>query len=465
MDIYKLLPKGLKIESPFMWKLDQRNIKKFCEEKIVRDYENWPISCFIMMNTFAYIQFMLGKSIAAEEVIAKIDAIWDNIYESVSEQKVYSIDVLIHIKDATAFYIYSMIGKEEKAKEIERKIKDANDFKSDIEKATVFGCQAIATKLLNDTHPDISIELSKLASSYAPNCVLWHYITAECLRKKRRYEHRVRCVSEEEKNEYLKCYELSQSIDYGMSVARMYMESGNWEKCSEIYNEIYLKEPKWKKFRFILALFFIKDKDFVKAKNCLDYVKNTYPAEKRTKTYYHYLAKYYEANKDYPKAKKNYLKAIGETGNFFADIDYFNLIRNTSLKPNNYDAIAYLESMLKRYQDNISLTIYILLHIAITHLLECKNLKAAADYFLKAIKMNPCDAQFENFQSCITGKNNYNIYDLIRKKILSVNKSNNEDTLKKLANYCTEYEKKIRESQSFRFMNQKFSDALLFDKQ
>ncbi|XP_014235775.1 uncharacterized protein LOC106658377 [Trichogramma pretiosum] len=441
MDIHELPSTNLTMECPFTWQLDLQKVCDFCEEdKTLADYTEAPISCYIQMVTFAYIRYMQGRIVAAEELIEQINDLWERIYESVSEQKVYSIDVLMHIKDATAYHIYSMIGKKEKAKEMEMKIKDANNFKSDIEKGTIVGCQALATKLLDEKKqiPDISLKLAKLASSYVPNCALWHYVIAECLRMQRRFHNFSANISEEETNEYLKCYELSESDHFYMCVARLYRESNNWEKCSDMYNSLYLKEPTSLRTRLSLVLFFLSSKDFVKAKDCLDYIEKILPPKKSNKTYYHYLARYYEKTRNYPKAKENYLKAIG-TNNFPADMDYLILIRNTSNSKYDYEVIKHLKSMLNRYKDNKSLTVHIMLTLAITYLFKNKNLKLAADYFLKAIQTNPHDPQLENFQTRFRDVDRYNIFELISSKILTGNEDNYGNTLQELKNHCIKY--------------------------
>ncbi|CAB0030423.1 unnamed protein product [Trichogramma brassicae] len=418
MNVHELPTTGLKMECPFTWELDEL-VLNFCKnERTITNDEISPVMCFIDMITFAYIRFMQGKIVVAKELIEQINDLWGKIYESVSEQKVYSFDVLMHIKDATAYYIYSMIGLKEKAKEMESKIKDANDLKSDIEKGTKVGSRAIASGLFYEKSVDTCIELAKQASSYSPNCALWHYFTAKCLRIKRRYNNFSAMVSEEEKKEFLKCYELSQSLDYRICIARMYKESKNWKKCSEIFNEIYMQKPTRQKDRLILALSFINSKDFSKAKDCLDYIESTVPPEKRSKTYYHYLAKYYEANEDYPKAKENYIIATCKADNFPADIDYLNLIRKTSDVKKNYDVIKHLKSMIKKYKDKESFVLRMYLDLATTYLFQNKNLKLAADYFLMAIKMDPCDPQLENFQLPWKDKTKYNIFELISKATL-----------------------------------------------
>ncbi|KAL7291323.1 hypothetical protein TKK_0014925 [Trichogramma kaykai] len=458
MDIHKLLPEGLKIESPFTWELDIKQVSSFHEEEaVLADYEECPVTHFLEMNTFAYIRSMKGNIDAAEELIREINDVWNDIYERVSEQKDCSVNVLMHIKDTTAYCIYLIAGKKDQSEEMEIKIKNANDFKSDIEKGTIVGSQAIALSLFKEKSIDISLKLAKQAISYVPNCALWHYVTAKCLRRKRRYQEHCLIVSEEEENEFLKCYELSQTDQYSLCVARMYKESKKWQKCSEIYNEIYSKEPTNMKVRLILALYFMNKKDFFKAKNCLNYVEKIMPPEKTSKTYYHYLGKYYEKTKDFAKAKENYLKAIGHTGNFPADMDHFNLIRCSS--KNNYDGIKYLQNMLKRYEDNKSRSLNILVHLGIIYLIDNKNLKLAADYFLKAIKINPCDPQLTDYR-LFYHKRNYNIFQLISRNILTGDENNYGNTLKELKNYCIEYKKRVEKNNVVDSLDEKFAKAL-----
>ncbi|KAL7289653.1 hypothetical protein TKK_0016382 [Trichogramma kaykai] len=465
MDILKSTSKSIKIESPFTWDLDLEQVCNFHEEEIDLSHcEESPILRLIEMNTLAYIRCIQMKFVAAEELIGEIDDVWKKICKSVSEQRYYSVDVLAHIKDATAFYIYSMIGKKEQTRALEIKIKDAKNFISDIQKGTLFGSQAIASSLFFEKSASRSFELAKSASSYVPNCALWHYLTAKCLRKKRRYQDFCLIVSNEEETEFLKCYELSPSDHYGICVARMYKESKNWKKSSEICNEIYLKNPNDVRVRLLLALFFITQKDFIKAKDCLDYVGKLLSPEKTPKTYYHYLAKYYEGTNDYPKAKENYLKAAGGTGNFPADMDYLNLIRNTSQSKFDYEIIKHLKSMLNKYEDNQNLVTHILLNLAVIYLFDAKNYKLAADYFLKAIKTNPCDPQLENFQTRIISKKHYNIYELIRKNILTINKNNYGNALKDLKNYCTEYKKRTAKTNVPDSLEIKFAEKLSLEK-
>uniref|UniRef100_A0ABD2VZR1 Tetratricopeptide repeat protein n=1 Tax=Trichogramma kaykai TaxID=54128 RepID=A0ABD2VZR1_9HYME len=254
------------------------------------------------------------------------------------------------------------------------------------------------------------------------------------------------------------CYELSPSDHYGISLARMYKESRNWKKCSEIYNEIYRRGPTNIKVRLILALCFMNSKDFVKAKNCLDYIERLLPAEKRSKTYYHYLGKYYEKTGNKLKVKENYLKAIGETGNFPADMDYFNFIKNSS--KNNEDAIKHLQNMLERYENRKGYTVNILLNLAFIYLFENNDKKQAAEYFLKAIKTNPLDPQLKDFRGPFQFKIKYNIFQLIRQNILTEYDKSYGATLKELKNYCIEYENQKQGSNALNSLDKKFAKAL-----
>ncbi|KAL7307473.1 hypothetical protein TKK_0000652 [Trichogramma kaykai] len=444
MDILKLLPKGLKIESPFIWELDQKQVHNVNKEDfIIADYDESPITRFLEMNTFAYILCVQGKIDEAEKLIKEISELWKNIYESVSKDKNYSVDVLIHIKDATAYCIYLTAGKKDQAKALEIKIKNANDFTSDIEKGTIFGSQASAYVLFYENILDSALKSAKLAVSYAPKCVLWHFVIAKCLRKKRR-QNNVWYVSQEEQNEFLMCYKVSPSDLHGMAAARMYKESRNWKKCSEIYNEIYRRGPTNIKVRLILALCFMNSKDFVKAKNCLDYIERLLPAEKRSKTYYHYLGKYYEKTGNKLKAKENYLKAIGETGNFPADMDYFNFIKRNS--KNNDDAIKHLQNMLERYENREGYTLHILLSLAFIYLFDNNDKKLAAEYFLKALQTNPRHQQLEEFRRPFEFKTKFNSFELIRKYLLTGNEKSYGTILKELNNYCIEYENRKQNS-------------------
>ncbi|KAL7307472.1 hypothetical protein TKK_0000651 [Trichogramma kaykai] len=123
MDILELLPEGLKIETPFTWGLDKSQVDNFNEEDtVLADYEESPITRFVEMNTFAYIRCAQGNTNGAEKLIEEINDLWKNIYESASEKNDYSVDVLKHIKDATAYCIYLSAGKKDQAKNMEMKM-------------------------------------------------------------------------------------------------------------------------------------------------------------------------------------------------------------------------------------------------------------------------------------------------------------------------------------------------------
>ncbi|KAL7301620.1 hypothetical protein TKK_0005629 [Trichogramma kaykai] len=424
------------IECPFTWKLDPKHAIAIGNESMLYDYKSSPVGSFIKVNTLAYIRSMQGNFDDAEKLIDEINYVWDFICKRISKENDYSVDVLLHIKYATAFCVYSMSRKKDQAKAMEIKIKDAKNFNSDIEKGTIFGSQAFASYVFLERNIDAALEAAKLAVSYAPNCELWHYINAQCLRTKRRQQKFDLPVSIEEENEFLKCYELSPSVENIIHVARMYKEKKNWEKSSEMYNQLYLKNPTDFNSNLILALHFIGQNDLIKAKNCLDYFEKN--SEHKTKAYYHYLGKYYEKSDNYQKAKENYLKALGDSGNFPADMDHLKLIRKISRSKFDYEEIKHLKNMLKRYEGDKINTVFISLNLAMTYLFKSKNLKLAADYFLKAIKINPCDPQLENFQMTYRDKK-YNIFDLISRNILTENENSYGITLKELKNYCTEY--------------------------
>ncbi|KAL7303933.1 hypothetical protein TKK_0004051 [Trichogramma kaykai] len=474
MDIHKLSLTEHNIECPFTWISDQKyqkNVKDFCEKEfLLTDCEESPITYFIQMNTLAYIRCKQNKFDAAEELINEIDDVWIKICERVSEQNNYSVDVLIHIKNATALCIYKMNGEKNQAKALEIKIKDAKHFNSNIEKGTIFGSKAIALCVFVDKSNDTALQSAKLAIKNSPNCALWHYITAYCLRTERRQKNSCSIVSEQEKQEFLKCYELSPSDHYKICIARMYKECKSKDlkkKSKEMYNNMYedmLKNPKNSKFTSILALHFIGQRDRIKAKTCLDNVENS---DKTYKAYHHYLGKYYETFHNYLKAKENYLAATGEMGNFHADSDYLYLIRKISKsKDDDDEVIKHLEKMLERYEDDKSRRLFILLNLAIMYLFKNKNLMLAAENFLKALEIEVIEIKhFENFRMSFKDKEKYNIFDLISKNILTaVNQNNNENILKKLKNYCIGYNKKIERSNDANSLKIKFTEELLLEK-
>uniref|UniRef100_A0ABD2W0A4 Uncharacterized protein n=1 Tax=Trichogramma kaykai TaxID=54128 RepID=A0ABD2W0A4_9HYME len=182
-------------------------------------------------------------------------------------------------------------------------------------------------------------------------------------------------------------------------------------------------------------------KELVKAKNCLDYIKNLLPPEKRSKTYYHYLGKYYDKIGNYSVTKENYIKALGDQmGNFSADMGYLKLIHNTSNSKNNSEVIEHLENMLKRYENHKDRSFNIFLNLAFIYLFKNKDLKLADDNFLKALKINPCNPQLKNFHTAFDPKKKYNVFQVIHEKILIENENGYGDTLKELKRHCTEYE-------------------------
>ncbi|KAL7303225.1 hypothetical protein TKK_0004426 [Trichogramma kaykai] len=158
------------------------------------------------------------------------------------------------------------------------------------------------------------------------------------------------------------------------------------------------------------------------------------------------------------KAKENYLKAIGETGNFSADMDYFGFIKEKS--KNNYDAIRYLQNMLERYENREGYTLNILLSLAFIYLFDNNDKKLAAEYFLKALQTNPRHHQLEEFRRPFQVKTKYNSFQLIRKYLLSGNEKSYGTTLKELKNYCIEYENRKQNSYILDSLDTKFGKAL-----
>ena len=215
------------------------------------------------------------------------------------EKEEVAIDVLKHVIDATSYHVYFRTGQRMKAEMINAYIKDfKTSFKQNIHFGTIYGVRAIAySKFLDRKN---SIGFAKIAMKISPNCPIWHYVFGCELRGNRR-DTTFSKPSKEEIAAFEKAYELSNIAQYGIKLATVYRESGQFNTAEEIYCLIYESNPADYVMQSRLALFFIRrgsDKDLLKAKACLECANKLARSEFKS-VVNHYYGIYFEKLKDF----------------------------------------------------------------------------------------------------------------------------------------------------------------------
>lgn len=168
--------------------------------------------------------------------------------------------------------------------EVLKIIEKSQILQNDLDLSTIDGCKSIAWSIFHDAKCYNAIHNARSAISRNSTCPLWHYLLAKNLRRKRKNDFQLDPVPEEIFS-VTKCCELSSNFFYKLLRAQIFHEEKNYAQSMKIYVEIYQTKPESVSAQLQLAWVFIRNKEFMHAKLCLDYIEKHIP-ENRMFLYY-----------------------------------------------------------------------------------------------------------------------------------------------------------------------------------
>lgn len=271
-----------------------------------------------------------------------------------------SVKVLHHIIQATKYYVYKKNGNELAMKKVFLNIVDSVEFKDTVDLSTIDGCKAIAWSTFHEVECVKAISYARSAIEQNSKCPLWYYILTKNLRRQRRLNFPSPLLAEEKKS-ISKCCELSTNNFYKLLYAQILHDDGQYGASVKVYLEIHQSNPISVNIQLQLALAFLRNQSYRKAKLCLDYVQNHQPDNK---VFVHYkgiyikrVEKNYEVNyfdclkngiKQHHRFKFNFNCTVDYKyfqNNFQEALRYFKKTFETQL---NYPAsIAYAQCLMK----------------------------------------------------------------------------------------------------------------------
>lgn len=171
---------------------------------------------------------------------------------------------------ATKCFVYFKLDME---KELELLLKNLEniDNMSNKEKSTLLGCKSICWSKYHRIGSHEAEEFIREAIKLNGKCDIWYYILGKNIRRQRRDDSIAGHPNREEAESFLKAYELSRNPVYGIFVAQMYRESNEFSKALQVYENVFKSFDTLSDTVLLrLALGFISQRKFDKAKLCLD---------------------------------------------------------------------------------------------------------------------------------------------------------------------------------------------------
>lgn len=200
-----------------------------------------------------------------------------------------SIDAVHHVVKAIQCHVFWKFDKKDKAKQIFKEIKDLKSMNK-IEKSTISACRGICWSVYHTLGKEEAVEYMQKAIKDNPDCDLWYFILGKNLRRIRRDCSVGSTPTDEEVDAFLKAYEKSNNVVYGIFLAQMYREDRQNEKALRMYEKIFYSRPTGHSVYLRLALGFMQLRKLPLAKMCLDKVAVEHPDDSM---YLHYQGIYY----------------------------------------------------------------------------------------------------------------------------------------------------------------------------
>ncbi|KAL6444720.1 hypothetical protein ACFW04_002055 [Cataglyphis niger] len=408
--------KLLKLHCPFTWEMQDSTIKHSIlyinnknidhENDIIEDETSCPLELLIKSLFKCYKAVISADHDEAKKNITKAENVLMEIQQG--QELCRTARAIEHIFYSTkCFFLYEFEEDSTLLEEILENIDDTEKFNNE-ELGTLYGCQSVTWSCLNDYGMKNAIDMAKKAIEKNQDCALWHFILGKNLRRQRRSINISAEVSDEEKKHFEIAYAISKNDVFGIYYLQMRMETfykyvrgrdhfirktNNEKQVLQIAKEIVKRKPTNYRVLLKLALMFLRAKvsdETLLAKECLDAVKEIAP---NNTTYLHYTAMLYEQCGDYKEAIK-YFKKAAEGYNFVAELAYIQFGWETA----ELEPLPHLLRMLKKYEHLIKeRQIALLLAVAVTYYSLHKDITNAAEYFLKALIMDPQNNKFKTY--------------------------------------------------------------------
>ncbi|XP_011142876.2 uncharacterized protein LOC105185242 isoform X3 [Harpegnathos saltator] len=315
-----------------------------------------------------------------------------------------TIRVIEHVFYATKCFILYETDKLDELDEILSNIGTDNFSKAEI--GALHGCQSVVWSCLNDFGMNKAVDNAKKAVEMNEDCALWHFILAKNLRRQRR----IIDLSSEVSNEEEKHFDIANGISnnnpvFGIYYLQMRIEkfykynknkdyitkkAANEKTVLQMAKNILKMKPTSYKVLLKLSRMFLRSHsdETLTAKECLDAIEKIVP---NNSTFLHYTGMLYEECGEFRDALWYYKKAA-DYNNFVAEFSYIRYGWETGeLQP-----LPHLLRMLKKYDCPIKeRQISMFLAIATTYYSLYKDKENAAEYFVKALTLDPLNKKFK----------------------------------------------------------------------
>ncbi|XP_077275143.1 uncharacterized protein LOC143904377 [Temnothorax americanus] len=395
------------LHCPFTWELldcmiKQSTIKNDEDDRAVDDETAHPLERLLISLSKCYEAVSSADNDEATRWIEKAGEILMEIQQEKDFHR--TIRAIEHVFYATkCFFLYDA-NDMDGVDEILPNIIDTEDF-SDIESGALYGCRSVLWSRLKDYGMDKAVDAARKAVEKNQDCALWHFILAKNLRRQRRLINVSSNVSNTEREHFEIAYAMSKNPVFGiyylqMRIERFYIfskergyltrKNANEREVIKLAKEILKAKPNNSKVLLRLAKMFLRAStdERLSAKECLDAVNEIAP---NNSTCLHYTAMLYEESGDYKEALK-YFKKAAERENFVAELCYIRY----GWEVGELEPLPHLLRMLKKYEHSVKeRQISILLAIAVTYYSLHKDVPNAADYFLKALAVDPPNGKFK----------------------------------------------------------------------
>ncbi|XP_046734981.1 uncharacterized protein LOC124404695 [Diprion similis] len=351
-------------------------------EEVIDIQEEFPEFVLIYNLMLAY-ENVLNKNL--QTAMKCIKEAEDSFHE-IKQRKIpeSAEHVLQHILFGTKYHVLQQLGQVTQADELLKEISIVKDM-NETELAMLSGCQCLAWSLYHVTDHSMAINSARKAVQHEPSNGKWHFLLGKMYRRSRRRHYWVgNHPDKDESLAFQKAYDLSKSALFGVSLAQMYRESGEYSEATRSYKEIAAGEPTSCKVQLQLALGLIRAKECSHAKGCLDYVAKKTP---NSSIYQHYMGIYEEkCHQNFKAALSHYTAAIKES-NFAAEWSYIECKKKVET---HWNPLPYLLELLKKYSKDPDYQIQqITVEIGLYYLFHTDDILSASQYLDKAVQIDP----------------------------------------------------------------------------
>ncbi|XP_046735082.1 uncharacterized protein LOC124404758, partial [Diprion similis] len=380
----------MELSCPFTWDMEDivKNRIKLMDEKenrleaVTDVQEDFPEFLVIYHLLLAYENTLSDELSAAAQCIVDAEKCLTDIKEKKTLVNVEN--VLQHILIGTKYNVLKKLGQLTEASDLLKGVCHM-DGMNNTELAMLNGCTCLAWSLYHATDNLKAITYAQKAIEYESDNGKWYFLLGKNYRRLRRRDNSLADrPSQQEVEAFKTAYRYSKRVLFGVSLAQMYRESGNYSEADKIYEQVYALKPNCCKVQLQLALGFIRTKKCQLAKNCLDFVTGKMP---HSLIYAHYMGIYEEkCNRNFEAALPYYSAAI-QGANFAAECHY---MKCKKIVEGVWDPLPYMLELLNKYAKDSDQTKHqINIIIGSYYLFEMQDVVNACQYIANAIKIKP----------------------------------------------------------------------------